>query len=148
MVWDADALNLLSAHPDLLPLPDKDLATPHPGEAARLLAAATSFITGDPLAAVQALQARLGCTVLLKGARTLMTDGVHTAANVVGSPAMAKGGSGDVLTGLIAGLCAQRILPDSLTLLQCAALLHGMAGARGNRSTTPEELCGHLMLPD
>lgn len=146
VVWDADALNLLSSWSTLLPLKPEDMATPHPGEAARLLDVSTAEITEQPLKSLQRLRKRLGCTVLLKGARTLMTDGTRTAANIHGSPAMAKGGSGDVLTGLTAGLAAQRMIPDSLTLLQTAVLLHSLAGEKGSRGTDPQELCDRIDL--
>ena len=143
VVWDADALNLLSGHRELLPLPEKDAVTPHPGEASRLL--------GQPAATgphtLRQLRAVTGCRVLLKGARTLMSAGAEEAVNITGTPAMAKGGSGDVLTGLLTAVMAQRLTDDPLTELQLAALLHGMAGLRaeklcGQRSLTPQELCG------
>ena len=151
VVWDADALNLLSEHETLLPLPAKDVATPHPGEAARLLGCEGREVTADTLAALDRLRGRLGCHVLLKGARTVMTDGRARAVNRVGSPAMAKGGSGDVLTGILAGLLAQRLLPDTLTVMQCAALIHGMAGKsaakeHGVESVLPEELCAAIRV--
>ena len=152
VVWDADALNLLSTHPQLLPLPDKDFITPHPGEAARLLHCSTAQILADPLTALAQLHRIAGCQVLLKGARTLMTDGSAIAANLYGSPAMAKGGSGDILTGVLAGLLAQQLLPDDLTTLQCAALLHGLAGKRaaeqyGEYSVTPEAMVDCIRIP-
>lgn len=129
VVWDADALNLLAAHPELLPLPEKDVVTPHPGEAARLLNSPVSQITRNPLEMLDALQVRCGCHALLKGARTLMTNGERRAINRFGSPAMAKGGSGDVLTGICTALLARLDGPaDTLTTVQLAALVHGLAG--------------------
>lgn len=147
VVWDADALNLLSGHPELLPLPAKDMITPHPGEASRLIGVSA----GTDLHTLEQLHRLTGCNVLLKGARTLMTDGSRTAVNITGSPAMAKGGSGDVLTGIIAGLTAQRIISDPLVLLQTAALIHGMAGQRaagllGERCITPQDLCAAIRM--
>ncbi len=152
VVWDADALNLLASHGDMLPLKAADGITPHPGEAARLLGCTVSQVTGDTLAAVRRLRERCGCHVLLKGARTVMTDGVHTAVNRFGTPAMAKGGSGDVLTGMLCGLGAQlagRL--DMLTLMQLAALLHGLAGMRaeaqyGEGSVLPEQLADAIRV--
>lgn len=144
VVWDADALNLLASQPSLLPLPARHAMTPHPGEAARLLGCATGEVLFDARAALHRLHDACGCHVLLKGARTLMTDGCYDAANITGSPAMAKGGSGDILTGIITALAAQQ---GTLTLetLQQAALVHGMAGIRagaryGESHVLPEQL--------
>lgn len=145
IVWDADALNLLSQHAELLPLPANAVITPHPGEAARLLHCGTADITARPLEALSALHDACGCTVLLKGARTLMTDGVLTAVNRHGSPAMAKGGSGDVLAGILGALLARRLPCSTLETVQLGALLHGLAGIRaaglcGENCVTPFDL--------
>lgn len=147
IVWDADALNLLSRHPELLPLKHEDIITPHPGEAARLCPAA------DRLQQLKALARECGCHVLLKGARSLMTDGQRTAVNPTGSPALAKGGSGDILSGVIGALMARQQaaekhkLPfaDTLSVLQAAAWLHGRAGERaaeqwGENGPLPEDI--------
>lgn len=152
VVWDADALNLLAAHGDMLPLKAADCVTPHPGEAARLLGCTVSQVTGDTLEAARRLREKCGCHVLLKGARTVMTDGAHTAVNRFGTPAMAKGGSGDVLTGMLCGLGAQQAgRLDMLTLMQLAALLHGLAGMRaekqyGEGSVLPEQLADAIRV--
>lgn len=133
VVWDADALNLLAAHPALLPLPASAVITPHPGEAARLLGCETGSITADMPASLLRLQERCGCAVLLKGARTLMTDGSAVAVNHFGSPALARGGSGDILSGMLGALLARAHLcpgQTRLETLQLAALLHGLAGQR------------------
>lgn len=152
VVWDADALNLLAAHRTLLPLPEGHVVTPHPGEAARLLGCTTREITDAPLAALDRLQMLCGCHVLLKGARTLMRDSSQRAINRFGSPAMAKGGSGDVLTGVMAALLA-RPIPCASTLekVQLAALVHGLAGLRaaqaaGENCVTPQALIGAIRL--
>jgi NAD(P)H-hydrate epimerase len=150
VVWDADALNLLSA--GALPPPGpRAVLTPHPGEAARLLACAPCAIVEDPLAAAHRLQGRYGCTVLLKGARTLMTDGRLDAVNRHGTPAMAKGGSGDVLTGILAALLARRLPCTTLETVQAAALIHGLAGLRaeaqsGENGVTPQQLVEQIRL--
>lgn len=124
VVWDADALNLLAQHINLLPLPPHHAATPHPGEAARLLHTTAHQITEEPLEALQALHERLGCHVLLKGARSLMTDGNAIAINPIGSPRMAQGGSGDKLCGVMAALLARRLPMTTLEVMQQAALIH------------------------
>ncbi len=130
VVWDADALNLIAPYPRMLALPQNAIITPHPGEAARLLGCSTGEIVSDPLAALSALHEKCGCTVLLKGARTLMTDGLHTAVNLHGSPALAKGGSGDVLAGILGALLARKLPCTPLETVQLGALLHGLAGIR------------------
>ena len=131
VVWDADALNLLARHPELLPLPAAHVVTPHPGEAARLLGMPAAEITAAPLEALRALREKTGCRVLLKGARTLMAAGGEEAVNPNGTPALAKGGSGDALTGFLAALLARPGLgEDALLPLQLAAFRHAEAARR------------------
>ncbi len=114
-VIDADALNLLAANPDLLARLSESakagrtvVLTPHPGEMARLMGASVAEVQADRLAAAREFVRRTGFTLVLKGARTLIAhpDG-RVAVNTTGNPGMAKGGSGDLLTGLVAGLMAQ-----------------------------------------
>jgi len=152
VVWDADALNLLAKSDDLLPLKNADVITPHPGEAARLLGCNADEITGDTLAALHRLHEEYGCTVLLKGARTLITDGETTCCNLYTSPALAKGGSGDVLAGIITALLARRIDPlDSVDAAAFGALIHGLAGIRaakkyGENCTLPTDIVDCIRL--
>ena len=157
VVWDADALNLLAKHDGLLPLKEADVITPHMGEAARLLDCDVDDITEDALSALDHLHDLCGCTVLLKGARTLITDGIETCCNIVGSPALAKGGSGDVLAGIITALLARRYPEwdggrmDSLRAAQYGALIHGMAGIRaekqrGENCTLPTDVVDCIRL--
>lgn len=127
-VWDADALNLLSQNP--MNLGDKAVLTPHPGEAARLLSVSAPDITFDPLGAAFELQRRYGGTLVLKGAHTFIRDANNTAINFIGSPALAKAGSGDALAGIIAALLAQTRGEDPFASACTACLWHGMAGAR------------------
>lgn len=147
-VWDADALNWLAAHPR--PLSPLFVLTPHPGEAARLLDVSTREITADPLAAADALQQRYGgATVLLKGATTVIVDRNGRALNAFGTPGMATGGSGDVLTGLILALLAQGLAPFDAARL--GAFLHGQAGEiaatqRGVRSMIAWDMLDTLRI--
>ena len=153
VVWDADALNLLASG-ETVKLKPRDVITPHPGEAARLLACTNAAVTADPLAAARDLRQKWGACTLLKGARTLMTDGRRFAVNRFGTPAMAKGGSGDVLAGIMTGLLAQ--YPASrptLLIMQLAALIHGLAGLRaeklhGEICVTPQHLIDCIRLDD
>ena len=105
--------------------------TPHPGEAARLLAAfgLKVELSHEPKVrceAARALAERLGCVVVLKGAATVVTDGKQLYVNSTGNPGMATGGTGDVLTGVIAALIGQKFAPFDAGVL--GTYLHGMAG--------------------
>lgn len=126
VVVDADALNLLSpAGPRTFPR--NAVLTPHPGELARLMNAAIAEIEADRVAAVRRAADRFRCVVLLKGAATLVADPAgRLVVNSTGTPAMATGGCGDVLTGLIAALLAQRLSPFDAAA--AGAYLHGLAG--------------------
>ena len=152
VVWDADALNLLAKTDGIFPLKESDVITPHPGEAARLLDCDAEEITEDALAAIDRLHDLCGCTVLLKGARTLITDGMTTACNLHASPALAKGGSGDVLAGIITALLARQLEPlSSLEAAQYGALIHGLAGIRaakvhGENCTLPTDIVDCIRL--
>mgnify|MGYP002780694568 CR=1 FL=1 len=145
LVLDADALNLLAQHP--LPLPQAIL-TPHPGEAARLLASDNGAVQADRFAAAEALAQRYGCTVVLKGAGTVVAaPGEIPAVIGAGNPGMATGGMGDVLSGVVAALVAQGL--PSFQAAVAGALLHSAAGdaaARvgGERGLLPSDLFPHL----
>lgn len=106
LVMDADALNLLAENPVAR---GNWILTPHPGEAARLLATHTSDVQNDRFAAARMLAGRYGGAVVLKGAGTLVASAEQQAVGVctLGNPGMASGGMGDVLTGVIAGILAQ-----------------------------------------
>nr|MBV6628483.1 NAD(P)H-hydrate dehydratase [Oceanococcus sp. HetDA_MAG_MS8] len=106
-VWDADALWWLAQQPQRLEGVSAVL-TPHPGEAATLLGLSTAEVQADRLGTLQALVQRYQCVVVLKGARTLVgAPGTTPRCVPQGNPAMATGGMGDVLAGLISGLWAQ-----------------------------------------
>ena len=140
LIVDADGLNLLAESPRYR---DDWVLTPHPGEAARLLARNTSQIQADRFAAVRNLRLRFGGVALLKGAGTLVSVENTRPVGVCssGNPGMASGGMGDVLTGVIAGLVAQGFtLGDATELGVClhaaaadAAALDG--GERGMLAT-------------
>jgi NAD(P)H-hydrate epimerase len=129
-VIDADALNILAAKPVLLAKLAKGrtlVLTPHPGEMARLAAIPIAEVQANRLEVARTFAQRNGVTLVLKGARTLIAhpDG-RVAVNTTGNPAMAKGGSGDLLTGLVAGLLAQ--YPASAAqAVEAAVYLHGLA---------------------
>lgn len=154
LLLDADALNLLAEGEQWWKrLPPHTLLTPHPGEMARLIArwqpagkppgkraapmsaAASPPRLPDDLPSRQALAcaaaAAWGCTLLLKGHRTIVTDGRRVYVNRTGDSSLSKAGTGDVLAGMIGCLLAQGMPP-----LEAAALgahLHGLAGQRAGR---------------
>jgi len=127
MVIDADALNLLALEPVSR---SQWILTPHPGEAARLLATDTVTVQQDRFAAVSDLQQRYGGTVVLKGAGSLIASAdMPIGLCCEGNPGMASGGMGDVLTGVIAGLLAQRVQAPTMQALaaRLGVCVHGRA---------------------
>lgn len=150
LVLDADALNLLAAHGNQWrPLHERIVLTPHPGEAARLLNVSTKTIQQDRLHAVKQLVERWGAVVVLKGAGTLIAaPGQPVRININGNSGLAKGGSGDILAGLIAGLLAQGMRPCDAA---CAGVwLHGhaadcVAWAKGKAAMQASDLLDVLM---
>lgn len=152
-VVDADALNLLSrmeiAALDL----SRCVLTPHPGEAARLLGESISGITADPLESAKRLHQRYGAAIVLKGAASVLIIRQGAGLNVLGTQAMGKGGSGDVLTGVLCALLAEAARlsgeTDVLAVLQAGCGLHGLAGCAaeatfGPRGVLATDLCCHL----
>jgi NAD(P)H-hydrate epimerase len=129
-VVDADGLNILAAKPVLLSKLAKSrtlVLTPHPGEMARLVGKTVAEVQANRLETARELATELGAIVVLKGARTLVAHPDGTASvNTTGNPAMAKGGSGDVLCGLIAGLLAQHPAEPGRAV-EAAVYLHGLA---------------------
>jgi NAD(P)H-hydrate epimerase len=131
-VIDADALNILASRPTLLSELGRRgertlVLTPHPGEMARLAGIPVAEVQANRLEVARGFAQRTGVTLVLKGSRTLIAhpDG-SVAVNTSGNPAMAKGGSGDLLTGLVAGLLAQ--YPGDVALaVEAAVYLHGLA---------------------
>ncbi|MHC4990804.1 MAG: NAD(P)H-hydrate dehydratase [Planctomycetota bacterium] len=161
LVIDADAINALAAVPSF----DSDfrasaVLTPHPGEYRRLAEAlALDVDPVDPDGRVEqaeTLARRLGCVVVLKGAGTVVTDGLESWVNPTGNAALATAGTGDVLTGVIAGLVAQFAdragRPGRLSLAACARLgvyVHGLAADRwaarhGNAGLLAKDLLAEL----
>ncbi len=151
VILDADGLNAVAPWPadlrasDDLPV----IVTPHPGEMARLTGLSNSEVTSDRLTVARDFARRSGAVTVLKGSRTIIAspDG-DLFVNATGNPGMATAGSGDVLTGLLAGLLAQRP-GDPLGAAISAVYLHGLAGdlaAResGIRSLMASDITGHL----
>lgn len=147
LVLDADALNLLAGNPDLLAtLPPGSILTPHPGEFARFIGKATDDL--DRLMQLHDFALKTQCWVVLKGAYTAICSPVgNIRFNPSGNPGMAKGGSGDVLTGLLASIMAIGYPPEAAIPL--AVYIHGHAGDLaaaefGMESMTPSNLISKI----
>lgn len=137
VVLDADGINVLSVHRDLLRgRRYPTILTPHDGEFIRL----GGTIGKDRMESAGKLAKDLGCVVLLKGHETCITDGWTGYRNRTGNPGMAVGGSGDMLAGMIVSLLGQGIAP--LEAAASAAWLHGAAG-----DVCAEKLGQYGMLP-
>ncbi|MGO8935273.1 MAG: NAD(P)H-hydrate dehydratase [Terracidiphilus sp.] len=144
-VVDADALNILAAKPALIKKLARErtlVLTPHPGEMARLAGTTVATVQAGRLETARDFAQRMGVTLVLKGARTIIAhpDG-RVAVNTSGNPGMAKGGSGDLLTGLIAGLLAQ-FPHDPAQAVEAAVYLHGLAADLAVRDSDE-----HTLLP-
>ena len=127
LVLDADGLNILRGDTALLrgraaPL----ILTPHPGEFARLLRSDTKSVLARREELSVRFAAEHGMVLVLKGHATLVTDGKRLYRNTTGNAGMATGGTGDVLTGLIAALCGQGL--EAFPAAQLGVYLHGLAG--------------------
>jgi len=141
-VLDADALNLFSQTSALKAHP-LCVFTPHPKEASRLLRCSTEAVQKDRFKAVESMVKTLCATVVLKGPGTLISDGENLSLLSAGGPAMASGGMGDVLSGVIGGLLAQGC--DTLFAAQLGSSLHAssadkLAENKGVRGTLATDL--------
>lgn len=124
MVIDASALRLLAEHPQM---DDNWVLTPHPGEAAALLSCTTEQIQKDRYHAAACIQKQYGGIVVLKGTGSIIqTTEKNAFVCTKGNPAMASAGMGDVLSGIIAGLCAQGLSLADAAL--CGVYVHAAAG--------------------
>ncbi|MGB9920279.1 MAG: NAD(P)H-hydrate dehydratase [Moorellales bacterium] len=149
LVLDADGLNALVGHLEVLrELRVPAVLTPHPGEMARLLQTTSARVQEDRIGTAEGAAREWGVTVVLKGARTVVASPAGTTYVIpTGNPGMATGGSGDVLTGIIAGLIAQGMPAEEAAA--AGAYLHGAAGDaaakdRGQRALVAGDLLSYL----
>jgi ADP-dependent NAD(P)H-hydrate dehydratase / NAD(P)H-hydrate epimerase len=153
MVIDADALNALAGRTSLLKDATKKgrtvVLTPHPGEMARLVEMTVKEVEADRVGLARRFATEHGVTLVLKGWRTLVAhpDG-RVAVNTTGNPSMAKGGSGDILTGIVSAMLAQ--YPENVAdAVEAAVFLHGLAGdfaclAQEEHTVLATDTVGHL----
>lgn len=148
IIIDADALNVIAVHNmSGYAVGKQVIITPHVGEMARLTGLSVKEIKENPVKTAKEYAEKEGVVCVLKDARTIVTDGVNVYINTSGCDALATGGSGDVLTGVIAGM-----LMNGLPLLQAAALgcfIHGRAGElagedMGNRAVTARDVADYV----
>jgi NAD(P)H-hydrate epimerase len=169
MVIDADALNALAGRTALLHevieaakakgRPRTIVLTPHPGEMARLLGMSVPEVEADRVGLARRFATEHGVTLVLKGWRTLVAhpDG-SVGVNTTGNPSMAKGGSGDILTGIVSAMVAQYggdpkgavLKPEDVAqAVEAAVFLHGLAGdfaclAQDEHTVLASDTVGHL----
>ncbi len=147
IVLDADALNALAGKQIRAPLPPNTVLTPHPGEAARLLGRTNAEVQADREGAARSLAETYQCTAVLKGSGTLIAaPGGEVWRNTTGNPGLARGGSGDVLAGMLAALLAQGLPPQDAAA--CAVWLHGAAADHCARRLSQTTMLPHDILLD
>jgi len=127
MVLDADGLNAFAGRQEKLRSGAEPLVlTPHPGEFARLVSLDIASVQSQRQELAARFAREHGVILVLKGHGTIVTDGRRVYENTTGNPGLASGGTGDVLTGLIAALLAQHVEPFAAA--QLGVYLHGLAG--------------------
>ncbi|MBR5496395.1 MAG: NAD(P)H-hydrate dehydratase, partial [Clostridia bacterium] len=146
---DADALNVIAGNTDILRNAGSDIIiTPHPGEMSRLTKKSVAEIESNRIDTAAEFAKEYGVTVLLKGANTVIADkDGRICINATGNPSMARGGSGDVLTGIVAALVTQT--EDTFTAACTGAYIHGLAGdyvteKYGSLAATPSRIISNL----
>lgn len=127
IVLDADGINSIIGNIDLL----KDskapiVLTPHPGEMSRLIGKNVDFVQANREGCAKEFASEYNCILVLKGVNTVVTNGKDIYINPTGNPGMAMGGTGDMLTGMLASFIAQDINPFDAA--KCAVYIHGLCG--------------------
>lgn len=138
IVIDADALNLLAMRTNIDQaeyLGENVILTPHPGELGRLMNTSAKEAAKNLLSFAEELQKKFGCICVCKDARTVILTQKNRYLNLTGNSGMATGGSGDVLTGVIASLAAQGLSAERAAVL--GVWLHGAAGDEAAKEKSP-----------
>ncbi len=125
VVLDADGINILASKKEVISLKNT-VITPHPKELSRLLGVDTDEIMANREKYARITSQTYECITVLKGHNSIVTNGSKVFVNCSGSSALAKAGSGDVLTGIIAGLLAQKLSPFDSAII--GTYLHGLSG--------------------
>ena len=141
VIIDADGINCIARDIEILAEHKSDIIiTPHPGEMARLLSCDTKMINENRVMVAEKYAEKYGITVVLKGAGTLIADQNNTGSNHTGNAGMSRGGSGDILAGMIGAVAAQGY---NMYDAACAGVyMHGLAG-----DAAAEKLGQEAMLP-
>lgn len=127
IILDADGINSIIGNIDILKSSKAPIIlTPHPGEMARLIGKDVSFVQSNRAHCAKDFANEYNCILVLKGAGTVVTNGEAVYVNPTGNPGMAMGGTGDMLTGMLASFIAQGI--DPFDSAKCAVYIHGMCG--------------------
>ncbi|MBD3182890.1 NAD(P)H-hydrate dehydratase [Candidatus Poribacteria bacterium] len=146
-VIDADGLNAISDHKSILKeLGENTVLTPHPGEMARLMGCSVDNIQQDRINTARNFAVENNLVVVLKGAPTVIANSSgEVYINSTGNPGLASGGTGDVLTGIIAGYIGQGLSPENSAIL--GVYIHGMAGdLTAGRYDESGMLAGDLLM--
>lgn len=136
VVLDADGINCVCRHIDVLKRRRyPTVLTPHPGEMARLTGRSIAEIQSSRVQTAESFAKEYNCTLVLKGTQTVTTDGENTVINTTGNGRLAKGGSGDVLTGITGALICQGT--EIFSAAAAAVYLHGLAADVCAQSCSP-----------
>ncbi len=147
VIWDADGLYQLK-QANIGSLKGHHIMTPHMGEAAMLLGKNIDEIKSNPIKIAKTLWEKYQCQIILKGAKSILHNGKETSINPAGTPALAKGGSGDVLSGILVALVGRYGIKGKehflLKLMEAGCYIHGLAGEKaeeiyGENGVTPFE---------
>ncbi|MDI6787122.1 MAG: NAD(P)H-hydrate dehydratase [Planctomycetota bacterium] len=148
-VIDADGINALIDNHQILKKMRTAIMTPHAGEMARLLGTTATKIQFNRLDSAIETSRKLNAIIVLKGHKTIVTDGENVYINTTGNPGMATAGSGDVLTGMLVGFLGQKFSPFEAS--QLAVYLHGLSGDIAvKKSTEPSLIATDILdsIPD
>jgi NAD(P)H-hydrate epimerase len=140
VIIDADGINVLADHLDLLKNAGCDIVlTPHPGELSRITGYSIEDINKNRMEIAREFAEKNGVILLLKGYHTIITDGSRVIVNSTGNSAMASGGMGDCLTGIIASFIGQGYKPMEAAYI--GAYIHGYSGEKLSK----ERFCVNLI---